>query len=174
VTPRAVFDVEGGPHDADTVEMIQNHLKTARRVGVVLSVPLIMGMSHLLGQKATGIILSVRDLPWVPEAAGLPQHIATLWGDRKTGEAGVLIKVPPSWHAGLHAHTADYDAVVIAGTWIHTIPSTGTRAVLAPGSYWRQPKEQMHDDQCEAGAECIVFVHTNEATELIAGAGEHE
>ena len=126
--------------------------------------------SYAAGAKAMGIILPARELKWAPEAPGLPQQMVTLWGDRKKGEAAVLIKVPAGWEAGLHAHTADYHAVLVAGTWIHTVEGTDAGQELPPGSYWMQPAKEMHDDRCKEGAECIVLVHTDEKTELIPGA----
>jgi hypothetical protein len=52
-------------------------------------------------------------IPYLAEAPGQPQRLGALWGERATGPAGTLLKVPGKWRAPVHAHTADYRAVVI-------------------------------------------------------------
>ena len=61
------------------------------------------------------------DLKWEEYAPGVPLQIAKLWGDRtKGGEYAMLLKFPPKFEAGMHAHTADYHAISIKGQWVHT------------------------------------------------------
>jgi hypothetical protein len=62
--------------------------------------------------------------------------------------------------SGMHAHTGDYHAVSLQGTWVHTVEGETTPAKeLPPGSYVFQPGKQMHDDACKGKQECIVFIH---------------
>ena len=80
------------------------------------------------GASAQGLengFLPVKDVPYYEEAPGQPQRLGPLWGDRATGPAGTLLKVPAGFEAPLHAHTADYRAVVIEGEWAHWVPETG-------------------------------------------------
>lgn len=56
-------------------------------------------------------------IPYVVEAPDQPQRLGPLWGSRAKGPAGTLLKVPGNWRAPVHAHTADYRAVVIKGLW---------------------------------------------------------
>jgi hypothetical protein len=144
-------------------------MKLARWMSGAAGVAVLMVASYAVGAKATRIVLPARQLSWAPEAPGLPQQMVTLWGDRKKGEAAVLIKAPAGWRAGRHAHTADYHAVLIAGTWIHSIGGAGPDKELLPGSHWMQPANQMHDDRCKEGAECIVLVHSDEKIETVPG-----
>jgi hypothetical protein len=111
------------------------------------------------------------ELKWVPEMPGLPVEMVALWGSRRQGAAGVLLRVPGGWESGLHAHTSDYEAVTVSGTWIH-VEEDGTMGAdkeLGPGSHWMQPSRAMHSDKCKAGAQCVVFVYTPDKSQLIPG-----
>jgi hypothetical protein len=62
--------------------------------------------------------------------------------------------------SGMHAHTADYHAVSIQGTWVHTVEGDATSVKDLPvGSYVFQPGKLMHQDVCKGKQDCIVFVH---------------
>ncbi|TIO20329.1 MAG: DUF4437 domain-containing protein, partial [Mesorhizobium sp.] len=94
--------------------------------------------------------LTADKIPYVVEAPDQPQRLGPLWGSRTEGAAGTLLKVPGNWRAPVHAHTADYRAVVIKGLWAHWQIQGGeaTRVELPPGSYWTQKANEMHDDAC--------------------------
>jgi hypothetical protein len=58
---------------------------------------LLGSVSHGIGAATpTGTILSAKEVPWTVEAPG-PRQTANLWGDRNSGAAGVLVKVPGGW-----------------------------------------------------------------------------
>jgi quercetin dioxygenase-like cupin family protein len=99
-------------------------------------------------------------IPYAFEAEGQPQQLGSLWGDRAVGPAGTLLKVPGGFRAPIHAHTADYRAVVIEGRWAHWVPETGEgeRIELAPGSYWTQRADQPHADACVSATECVILL----------------
>ncbi|TIW60592.1 MAG: DUF4437 domain-containing protein [Mesorhizobium sp.] len=59
--------------------------------------------------------LPASKIPYAVEAPDQPQRLGPLWGERAKGPAGTLLKVPGNWRAPVHAHTADYRAVVIQG-----------------------------------------------------------
>jgi hypothetical protein len=104
--------------------------------------------------------LPAAELKWDPYAPGVPLQVAKLWGDRTKGAYGMLLKLPAGFEAGVHAHTADYRAVLVSGTWIH--PDDGQSVAgskeLTPGSYVMQPGKAFHNDKCKEGADCILFV----------------
>ncbi|TGV96336.1 DUF4437 domain-containing protein, partial [Mesorhizobium sp. M2E.F.Ca.ET.154.01.1.1] len=89
-----------------------------------------------------------------------PQRLGPLWGERAKGPAGTLLKVPGNWRAPVHAHTADYRAVVIKGLWAHWQMQGGeaTKVELPPGSYWTQKADEMHDDACLSDTECVILL----------------
>lgn len=90
--------------------------------------------------------MPVEKVPYYEEMPDQPHRLGPLWGKRDVGPAGTLLKVPRGWQAPIHAHSADYQGVVIEGTWSHWVPETGEgRGVeLQPGSYWTQKADQMH------------------------------
>jgi uncharacterized protein DUF4437 len=108
----------------------------------------------------TSTQLPAAELKWDPYAPGVPLQVAKLWGDRTKGAYGMLLKLPAGFEAGFHAHTADYKAVLISGTWIH--PDEGKDLAgskeLTPGSFVMQPGKVFHNDKCKEGSDCIVFV----------------
>jgi hypothetical protein len=91
-----------------------------------------------------------------PYAPGVPLQVAKLWGDRTKGAYGMLLKLPAGFEAGFHAHTADYKAVLISGTWVH--PDEGKEVAaskeLTPGSFVMQPGKVFHNDKCKEGSDC--------------------
>lgn len=99
-------------------------------------------------------------IPYVAEAPDQPQRLGPLWGERAKGPAGTLLKVPGNWRAPVHAHTADYRAVVIKGLWAHWQMQGGeaTKVELPPGSYWTQKANEMHDDACLSDTECVILL----------------
>ncbi|MDX8522956.1 DUF4437 domain-containing protein [Mesorhizobium sp. MSK_1335] len=99
-------------------------------------------------------------IPYAVEAPGQPQRLGPLWGERAKGPAGTLVKVPGNWRAPVHAHTADYRAVVIKGLWAHWQMQGGeaTKVVLPAGSYWTQKADEMHDDACLSDTECVILL----------------
>jgi hypothetical protein len=104
--------------------------------------------------------LPAGNIPYVAEAPDQPQRLGALWGERSKGSAGTLLKVPGNWRAPVHAHTADYRAVVIQGLWAHWQMDGGeaTKVELPPGSYWTQKANEMHDDACLSDTECVILL----------------
>ncbi len=102
--------------------------------------------------------------PWHLEAPGADPRLAALWGRREEGPAGTLLNVPAGFKSGLHAHSADYRAVVIEGEWIHQVPSTGEGAgvQLKPGGYWTQKRDQWHWDECISKTPCTILLVSEE------------
>ncbi|MBZ9959472.1 DUF4437 domain-containing protein [Mesorhizobium sp. BR1-1-14] len=111
--------------------------------------------------------LPASKIPYVSEAPDQPQRLGPLWGERAKGPAGTLLKVPGNWHAPVHAHTADYRAVVIQGLWAHWQMDGGeaSKVELPPGSYWTQKANEMHADACLSEAECVILLINTEPYE---------
>lgn len=113
-------------------------------------------------------LVPAAELRWAPQAPGLPQQLTTLWGDRAVGPSGVLVKLPSAFDSGLHAHTAEYRAVVVSGTLIHVDENgAGADRELTAGSYLVQPGGSMHIDRCKEGAECILFIYQEQKADVI-------
>jgi hypothetical protein len=69
----------------------------------------------------------------------------------------------------MHAHTLDYYAVNVQGTWVHTEGDTNPPKELPVGSYVFQPGKQMHNDVCKGKTDCIVFIHQHGKGDFIPG-----
>ena len=133
--------------------------KTILGAALILAVA---GVSYSVGAKGKGaepVIWPVGDIKYEPYAPGVPLQVGKLWGDRNVGEHGMYLKLPAGFEAGMHSHTADYYAVLVQGTWVHTNEGdTSPPKELTVGSYVFQPGKQNHNDVCKSKTDCIIFV----------------
>jgi hypothetical protein len=115
-------------------------------------------------KTAGDVMIPVQRIPWAVEAPGQPQRLGALWGNRSTGPAGTLLKVPGGFVAPVHTHTADYRAVVIEGIWKHWPEGASKDDVVAlrPGSYWTQEARKWHADACVSKAPCTILLINTE------------
>jgi quercetin dioxygenase-like cupin family protein len=91
-----------------------------------------------------------------PSKAG--PELAPVTGDVQKGGA-FFLKLPPGFKPGLHTHTADYHAIVISGAPKHWLPGEDRKAkVLTAGSYWFQPGNQPHGDECTGTEPCVLYL----------------
>lgn len=124
------------------------------------------GYAAAAAQAGRPVNLPASGIKWVPYGPGTPLEIAVLWGDRTKGEYGMLLKMPAGFDAGMHTHTADYHAVSVQGTWVHT--NSGQPPVTLPvGSYVMQPGKAVHNDQCQGSTPCVLFVHQHAPGDFI-------
>jgi len=144
----------------------------ARVALAALVLAAVAGFGYAAGaaKGKTAAIRDASDLVWEPYAPGATLQVAGLWGDRtRGGDYGMLLKLPPGYVAGMHSHGADSEAVLIQGTWVHTVDGDPTSIRdLAPGSYVFQPGKQDHDDACKGTVDCIVFVHQRGRGDFLA------
>ena len=96
--------------------------------------------------------------PLDPTAKTPGPEVAVLHGDPKSG--GVfLLKVAPGGKSGLHTHTSDYHAIVVSGAPKHYLPGGEKKAKpLEIGSYWFQPGNQPHGDECTGTEPCVRYL----------------
>lgn len=141
-------------------------MKALKLSVAVVAVAMVGAVSYAAGAKKS-VNLAAGDLKWEQVAPNMPLQIATLWGDRNKGESGILMKFPGGFESGMHAHTADYHAVLVQGTWVHTEEGSKETKELTPGSYVMQAGKVMHSDSCKAGAECIIFIHQHAKADYI-------
>ena len=107
------------------------------------------------------ITVPVADLKWEVMHPGSPVKFSVLWGDHKKGPFGMLLKQPGGgFEAGMHTHATDYHAVLVQGTWIHTVEGDSSAPKeLTPGSYVFQPAGQFHNEKFLGPEDCIVYIH---------------
>jgi hypothetical protein len=147
-----------------------NTLKKMVFVALVLAAA---GISNTAGaaKGKEAVMTPAPDIKWEPLAPGMPLQMAKLWGDRsKGGDYAMFLKMPAGVESGMHAHTLDYYAVNVQGTWVHTVEGDANPAKELPvGSYVFQPGKQMHNDVCKGKTDCILFVHQHGKGDFIPG-----
>jgi len=143
--------------------------KAMKLLVAVVAVSMVSVVSYAAGAQKS-LIWASGDMKWAPLAPDSPLQISPLWGDPSKGESGFLLKMPAGYDSGTHAHTGDYHAVLVAGTWIHTEEGqTEAAKELSPGSYVMQAGKKMHKDVCKAGADCVSFIHMKVKADFIPG-----
>ncbi|MDP3748196.1 MAG: DUF4437 domain-containing protein [Phenylobacterium sp.] len=126
--------------------------------GAVLALTLVAPASAA-DPEPRNISRPAADHAWRKQSPELSTQLTVLWGDRdKDGTFGQLVKMPPGFDSGLHAHSGDYHGVLVSGTWAHVDASgKGADVPLGPGSYVRQPGGEMHIDRCVSQEPCVLF-----------------
>jgi hypothetical protein len=144
-------------------------MKSLKLFVAVVAVSMVAAVSYAAGAKKSSVNWAAGDIKWDPYAPGVPLQVASLWGDRTKGESGILLKMPGGFESGMHAHTGDYHAVLVSGTWIHTEEGSTETKELTPGSYVMQVGKKMHNDACKAGADCVLLIHQKVKGDFIPG-----
>jgi quercetin dioxygenase-like cupin family protein len=104
-------------------------------------------------------VVAPSSLTYAPLGPARPgPELAVVTGDLQKG-GGFFLKVPPGTKPGLHTHTADYHAIVISGAPRHWLPGEDKQAKpLGAGSYWFQPGNQPHGDECTGTEPCVLYL----------------
>ena len=90
----------------------------------------------------------------------------TLWGDRKGAvPTGFLAKFVDGFSSPPHIHNATYRAVVISGK-IHNDDPGAARMWMPPGSFWTQPKGEVHITAAQ-GETNVALVEIDEGPYLV-------
>jgi anti-sigma factor ChrR (cupin superfamily) len=113
--------------------------------------------------KAT--LVGVEELKWV-DVPNTPVKMATVKGDSAKGAHASFLKLPAGFSAPLHSHTADHHVAVVSGTMVLT-PEGGTAKKLGPGSWFEFTGKKKHVTACDAGADCVIYVVSKGAWDLV-------
>lgn len=96
----------------------------------------------------------------------------TLWGNRKGKEAtGFLLKPSDGFQSPPHTHNVSYRAVVISGL-IHNDDPNATSMWLPAGSFWTQPKGEVHITAAK-GSNTLAYVEIEEGPYLVLPPEDH-
>ena len=130
--------------------------------------------THQLEAEQDIEIVSVSEVKWDPlnPARGdkSPQA-GTLWGDRNsTVPTGFLVKFVDGFSSPPHIHNVTYRAVVISGS-IHNDNSDAAKMWMPVGSFWVQPKGQVHITAAK-GATNLAFVEIDKGPYLVLNSAE--
>lgn len=105
-------------------------------------------------------ITPVKDLKWQPldpkNPGGL--QVSLVSGDMFKGPTSFFLKMPAGSKSPGHTHSNDYYAVVTAGNPGHGATSEAANNGQAVGSTWYQPGKEVHFDNCNGSAECVIFL----------------
>jgi hypothetical protein len=145
--------------------------KTLRRIGGAIGMAAVATASYAAGvAQGKPVNMPMSAIKWQPYAPGSPLQVATLWGNREKGpEYAMLLRLPAGFEAGMHAHTADYHAVSVQGTWVHSNQGDPKQYEMPPGSYVMQPGKVLHNDSCKGATDCIILVHQHGPGDFIPG-----
>lgn len=113
--------------------------------------------------KAT--LVGVEELKWV-DVPNTPVKMATVMGNSAKGAHASFLKLPAGFSAPLHSHTADHHVAVVSGTMVLT-PEGGTAKKLGPGSWFEFTGRKKHTTACDAGADCVIYVVSKGAWDLV-------
>jgi len=86
--------------------------------------------------------------------------IATVHGDRQTGEHTTFVRFPAGFRTALHTHSNSYDGTIVQGTARHYEPRFGVSEQWLPaGSVYRVPAGIPHISECSDESTCIFAIH---------------
>ena len=93
----------------------------------------------------------------IPEWPDSPER-AVLWGDPRAGPSAMFLRVRKGL-IPLHIHWSDYHALLVQGSMKHwaEYETEHDAKVLGSGSYWFQPANEPHADNCLSD-ECVGFL----------------
>lgn len=125
------------------------------------------GLGTWAGAAVPGPAREIRVTPasevkFTPRDPKNPNGVQTalLFGDfDKPGPIGYLLKVPAGFRPGPHTHTSDDYGVVVKGKMHNFAPGKSEGPTATPGATWFQPGGMVHDNHCEDGSECVVFLY---------------
>jgi hypothetical protein len=128
-------------------------------LALALAAPAVVAPAVAAEPEPRNIIRPAAEHAWKRQSPELPTQLTVLWGDRdRDGTFGQLVKMPPGFDSGLHAHSGDYHGLLVSGTWVHVDASgKGADIKLEPGSYVRQAGGEMHIDRCVSVEPCVLF-----------------
>jgi quercetin dioxygenase-like cupin family protein len=108
--------------------------------------------------KSHAVLTPAADIKWtdVPNAPGV--QISVVEGDAAKGAHHFYLKFAPGFAVGAHHHSADHYATIVSGTLVLTVDGKETK--LPGGSYVQLTNKTKHATKCEAGADCIMFIHS--------------
>ena len=85
-------------------------------------------------------------------------RIAFAKGNAKTGPLSFFLRMRPGYRSGKHTHGGNYHGVVLEGTITNPVAGSSSAKRLAAGSYWFQPKAQIHETNCVSNNHCVVYI----------------
>ncbi|MDF7808198.1 DUF4437 domain-containing protein [Pontiellaceae bacterium B12219] len=124
---------------------------------------------------ATVTVIQASEVEWThlnPKRGDLAPQAGTLWGDRNgTEPTGFLLKPPSNFESPPHIHNVSYRGVVIQGV-IHNDDPNAAEMWMPPGSFWTQPKGEVHITAAE-GQSSLAYIEIEKGPYLVLPEEEH-
>lgn len=114
-------------------------------------------------------ILPAAQVPWQqlnPARGDQSPQAANLWGDRHgPGATGFLVKFVDGFSSPPHIHNVSYRGVVIDQR-VHNDEPSADELWMPAGSYWTQPKGQVHITSAQGG-QTMAYIEIQEGPYLV-------
>lgn len=154
------------------------HMNTIGAVSLLITGLMLAGCTTTSLEKVRSqnvkIILN-SDVEWThlnPKRGDLAPKAGTLWGDRNgTEPTGFLLKPPSDFESPPHIHNISYRGVVIQGV-IHNDDPKAAEMWMPPGSFWTQPKGEVHITAAE-GSGSLAYIEIEKGPYLVLPEKEH-
>jgi hypothetical protein len=112
------------------------------------------------------VVTAPADVKYMPldpnDKEGKGPQISVLSGDMKKKGTPLyfLLKLPPGFKPGPHAHSSDDYVAVVQGS-MHNFAAGGDEGkAVDVGGTWFQPGKVAHDNHCASTTPCILAVYT--------------
>ena len=107
----------------------------------------------------TAIInLPAENMAWEKSPEGVA--FAGLVGDRFAEPYMAMVRLPGGLVSPPHIKTANMFGVIVSGSMVHRrVGDMTDGTVLAPGSFYKIPKNLPHVSECVSEEECVTFLY---------------
>jgi|GEM_PF-2205510 len=126
------------------------------RVGLTL----LVSLTAFADKPKPEVHLSQPEIKWAqpfgPEGPAFG-YVVGAYGDKKP--ASFFVRFPAGADSGWHIHDADYEAVVLKGTFTEQQQGDAAETMLPTGTFFTEPGKKNHRNGCLKESECLVFVH---------------
>lgn len=118
--------------------------------------------------------LDVANMPWTDAPGSAPgAKVAALAGNPNDEHLRrSLIKLPAGFEGSVRSQGSTLHVVLIQGRTTHEVTEKSDRQTLESGSYFGSEGEVAHRLSCDAGADCLLYVRTMGAFDVVPASGK--
>ena len=133
----------------------------------IIAISLFAGAStEASGGKGT-VVVPAAKLAWV--AGAIPGvSTAAVAGDLATGPSRFYLKYAKGLVTPLHHHSPDHYVTTVTGELVLVVDGVEHR--LAPGSYFALTNQAAHLARCEGATDCVMFIDSRGAWDVVPDA----
>ena len=133
--------------------------RTYSGLSSVFSMALILQFVPASADDAVIVNLPADLLAWETTPEGVA--FAGLIGDRFAEPYMAMVRLPGGLVSPPHVKTANMFGVIVSGSMVHSRvgEATADEIVLAPGSFYKIPKDLPHVSKCVSEQDCVTFLY---------------